>query len=112
MENFAVTEIPPFVHEYLTWKFVESSIDVSLYLFLVSILITLILVFASRVWKWAWGQTEPWGVFPALFLIVSIGMAVFHFPLAQIKTCIQIMVAPKVYLVEKASKIIKREVPK
>ena len=118
--DFASKEIPPFIHEYLMWKFWENAIQVVFY-FLVVVFYAAILVCLYKLSRFLWKQykldeevnTSSIEDFPAyLSIVVTIvgTIALFiagalNFPTNNIMECVQIKLAPKVYLVEKASQI-------
>lgn len=107
--DFATTEIPPFVHEYLTWKFWEAGVNVFTWA-------ACTLGFIS-IWSMWWkkrkkeiidGDTEAVVfAFGGVFSITAIIIAGIMFAFPSAKDMIQIKIAPKVYLVEKISEIIK-----
>ena len=108
--DFATEQIPPFITEYLTWKFWEAAFSASLYLILVAVAGVYL-----RYWKkiWAWNvkhfdSSDGVSLLPvALSSICITLMLIFRFPYDEIKDMIQINIAPKVYLLEKASELIK-----
>ena len=109
--EFAEKEVPPFIHEYLTWKFYEALVPIILYsLFLIGVF-----VFLRKPIKWGWewciqemedsgGVSIGVGGLISAFCLIAAAML---FPYGHIMTCIQIKIAPKIFLVEKASEIIK-----
>lgn len=119
--DFAAKEIPPFIHEYLTWKFWENAVGVVFhFLLLFAILIALALVVFGIKKLWALAKRDrgsEWDVvatmlsiFGPLFIIINLGFWIGNFPTDKILDCIQIKIAPKVYLVEKASELYKQNV--
>jgi hypothetical protein len=110
--DFATTHIPPFISEYLTWKFTEALVTTSYVGGLLTILFVTFCLYIKRIVKWATersGYTEElsWLV-PIVFTIVTVGIIIGNFPIDEIKTMIQIKVAPKVYLIESAAQLIKQ----
>lgn len=111
INDFATEQIPPFIHEYLTWKFWEAAFGASLYVFCLIPLGVYLHQF-KRFWKW--GQDESYnssGFTVFLFCLVTIcvcGITIAAFPYDDIKDMIQISIAPKVYLMEKAAELIKK----
>jgi hypothetical protein len=111
IEDFATEQIPPFINEYLTWKFAEAAFSASLYLILVAVAGVYL-----RYWKkiWAWSvkyldETDAISLLPVVLSAVILTlMLIFNFPYDEIKDMIQINIAPKVYLLEKASELIKQ----
>lgn len=117
--DFAAREIPPFIHEYLQWKFWECIINISVHLILVVFIVGLAITLHKTV-KFLWnkhlngsrGDSWDFGAILSAVLgvaaLLSLSIAwILHFPVQDIKDCIQIKIAPKVYLVEKASEIYK-----
>lgn len=109
--DFAAKEIPPFIHEYLTWKFWEAAIG-AIYLLIPCLICAVLLIcFAKKVWLWAIKYLDESGALSILVPVLFYGvcMAVFfgNFPKSEIKDMIQIKLAPKVYLVEKAAELYK-----
>jgi hypothetical protein len=109
--DFAVREIPPFINEYLQWKFVEALITGGGGFILSCILSVGVYKCARRAWRWITGDDCD----PAVVLIgfgALIGFIVnihlFIFSLTNLKDALQIKLAPKVYLIEKASELIKQ----
>ncbi len=110
--DFAAKEIPPFIHEYLTWKFYEAAFDVAVYGLIILLLCVFWIFIVKRlvVWsdKWAYrsdGFSWLMTVVPVFFSLLT---PFVMFPKSQIKDMIQINIAPKVYLLEKATEIIKK----
>lgn len=110
--DFAAKEIPPFIHEYLQWKFCEATFDASIRMILVIIGIIMLCRFRKII---AWAEkhsrdSEGFSYAVPVFSIIIAPLLIFHpFPKDQIKDMIQIKVAPKVYLIEKAAEIIKNK---
>lgn len=110
--DFAAKEIPPFIGEYLTWKFWEASCNV--FFWSIPVLITLII--AIKLYKPAKKLTieELDNSAGTIMFLTVLPYAAWvfaicaSFPYTSIKDMIQIKVAPKVYLVEKAAEIYKQ----
>jgi hypothetical protein len=110
LESFAMSEIPPFIQEYLAWKYLECSLIVGLWLVSTGLMITCALLlrkYGNHLYdKMGEGLVLPimfmlaWGAGTVVSLLAVVGPAG--------KDMIQIKVAPKVYLVEKASELIKK----
>ncbi len=116
--DFAAKEIPPFIHEYLQWKFWENAIGVGFYLILIPIFIAAVIgLYKAIQTMWKKKKENPysdWEV-PATLLTIfggigAIGLFIIgisNFPTDKILDCVQIKLAPKVYLIQQASEIIK-----
>ncbi len=112
--DFAQEQIPPFIHEFLQWKFLEAAIDISCWVAFWSGPVVAVLIAAligrKRLKKDGYADEHTQGLFgcagTVLGLILIFGA--ISFPSKQIKDMIQIKVAPKVYLVEKAAEIIQK----
>jgi hypothetical protein len=114
--EFATREIPPFITEYLHWKFFEASIPIVFYAIYAIILTILTFRYLIPLWKWAIEKVRTCSmhnnnefavVIPIVITIPLILITLLCFPYSEIKDCVQIKIAPKVYLIEKASEIIK-----
>lgn len=114
--DFAAREIPPFIHEYLTWKFWESAIGIFQYFICGVIWITLIIAMIrftmSAIKNAKADRSSDWDVAALVSGIISAIMcpvfliSIFQkFPTENIKDCLQIKMAPKVYLLEKGTQI-------
>ena len=109
--DFAVQEIPPFIEEYLQWKFWEAAVETAVSMVaLVPFIIALI--YCKRFWNWMMKHmvdSNGAAMIPyAAVNIICIILAVCNFPYEQIKDMIQISIAPKVYLIERAAEIIQK----
>lgn len=109
--DFAVQEIPPFIEEYLQWKFWEASVETSIGMVaLVPFIIALI--YCKRFWNWMLkylDHSDGIILLPYIGInIICVLLAVSKFPDEQIKDMIQISIAPKVYLIERAAEIIQK----
>ena len=101
-------EIPSFITEFLTWRFYENVISIAVYLLLIvvaaiviaKVLIPLIKFIISTSYKELIG-------FPIAVIVLVSGALIVNFPVEEIKDCVKIKVAPKVYLIEEAAKLIK-----
>lgn len=114
--DFAAREIPPFIHEYLTWKFWESAVSIFQY-FICGVIWIALIIALVRFWafadkKFKADRSSDWDVAKFVSSIISAIMcAVFlinvfaKFPTENIKDCLQIKMAPKVYLLEKGTQI-------
>jgi hypothetical protein len=109
--DFATEQIPPFITEYLTWKFWEAAFSASLYLILVAVA-GVYLAYWKKIWAWNvkhFNNSDGISLLPVVLSAVILTlMLIFRFPYDEIKDMIQINIAPKVYLLEKASEIIKQ----
>lgn len=108
--EFASKEIPPFVHEFLQWKFYEAAYGVVIHLAIVAMAITL-LCFTRKIMSWAERHSKASDGTSYLVPVASCCVVIVVFftnsPVKEIKDMIQIKIAPKVYLVEKAAEILK-----
>jgi len=115
--DFAAREIPPFIHEYLAWKFWENIIGIIfhfIFLFVVIGVITLsyktIKFFIKKTNGnyasdgWFMGTIFSFVIGAACSIILSVNW-IKDFPSDKILECVQIKMAPKIYLVEKAAEI-------
>jgi amino acid transporter len=110
--DFATTQIPPFINEYLTWKFIEALVTTSYVGGLLMILFVAFCLCIKRLVKWAKESSDDtdgvsW-IVPIPLTVITIGIIIGNFPIDEIKTMIQIKVAPKVYLIESAAQLIKQ----
>lgn len=108
--DFATEQIPPFITEYLTWKFWEAAFSASFYLILVAVT-GVYLAYWKKIWAWTMEKFEDSdgaSLIPTLLSAAALSLLIiFQFPYDEIKDMIQINIAPKVYLLEKASELIK-----
>jgi hypothetical protein len=111
ISDFAVEQVPPFITEYLNWKFWEAATHTVIFMIPILIVWGLYIRFRKFIWGLAFdrdGLIDPL-VVPVLggtmVLILATGAM---FPLEHIKDMIQISIAPKVYLLEKAAEIVKQ----
>jgi hypothetical protein len=108
--DFATKEIPPFIEEFLRWRFFEAGIE-ALLLLILCILPVYVLLKWKTLLNWALKHQHnsdgfSWAGF-ATAILASIGLLLLAFPLEQIKDMIQIQVAPKVYLLEQCAEYLK-----
>jgi hypothetical protein len=112
--EFASKEIPPFVHEFLQWKFYEAVFDASTG-FLVEACFIALLCCTKKMVAWAKVHSkQSFGTSycaPILIWCAAVPGFFIVFPDREIKDMIQIKIAPKVYLVEKAAEILKSTKP-
>lgn len=115
--DFATKEIPPFITEYLGWKFWECIIHIVGYI-TVEALLVIITIVMFKVANFGWKKYKEGHndydllsiggtVVGAVFIIISLVHLFGNFPTQNLLDCVQIKIAPKVYLVEKASTIYK-----
>ena len=108
LKDFATKEVPPFIHEYLQWKFIEACCN-SILLLIVSIPFAIIAYKCGKKFKQGLsGTIEEFlayvigGIFVACIAITSwVNMGI------HVKEAIMIKLAPKVYLIEKTAELIK-----
>lgn len=113
ISDFAAKEVPPFILEYLQWKFWENVVGIVQYGLLV--ILSAILAFISYKWTVKLNKVSSNGdaafatfIMCLAFSLVVLFYGVGGFPSDNIKDCIQIKIAPKVYLVEKAAELYKQ----
>lgn len=109
-------EVPLFITEFLTWRFWESMIGIFQYgggLVIFIILLCGWYKFGHKALL-TYQKEHPSDcadMIAYIFGIIVLGIGLLcifaNFPTENIKTCIQIKVAPKVYLVEEAIKLTK-----
>lgn len=116
--DFAAKEVPPFITEYLTWKFWENVANMGFYVMWILVYVILTLTF-YKVAKFLFNKYKEtkitdWeflGGLSTIAAIISCALGLLYacidFPQKQIIDCIQIKIAPKVYLVEKAAELYK-----
>ena len=111
--DFAAKEIPPFIEEFLRWKFWEAGFYAGIWLFS-------FLIFFSSIIYWikkrkeqiimAFDRSEPEAFiifFYSLAAIAGLAPSFFVSFIPSVLTMLQIHIAPKVYLLEKASEYLK-----
>jgi len=109
--DFASKEVPPFIHEYLHWKFLECFYTpcASFILCVIFLIITLLSASAHNNPKGNYYKNE--GVAGIVGFSTAVSFIAFttltFSTLWNVKEAIQIKVAPKVYLMEKATELIK-----
>ena len=107
IENFATTEIPPFIHEYLQWKFYENVFDIAMWFLLLipcGVIVHYAIKFGKRFHDESGGAS--WFVAGIPIFVLTIIM-LCNYPTQNIKDCIQISIAPKIFLLERASDLVK-----
>ena len=106
--DFATKEIPPFIHEYLQWKFFEAC-----YYTIIPIVCLLISLYILRYGIKLLSSEKDYGGFEIVPVIIGSLFTLCAFIativncIPNLKTAVQIKIAPKVYLIEQASEIIK-----
>lgn len=120
--DYAAVQIPPLITEYLQWKFLENVASIG-FMFLV---ILGFFVVCRMIRKWAKNSIDainkdpkmddnqkekdciPIILFGRLLpLAVFFIATAFAFPSTEIKDCIKIKYAPKVYLIEEGVRLAK-----
>ena len=124
--DFAAREIPPFINEYLTWKFWENAF----YIFSHFMILAILIVIALIVWKIAKYLKKKQNeclekehrsdasdyetgfyitsIILIIYVISSLSIWTAQFPTENVKNCIQIKIAPKVYLIERGAELYKQ----
>jgi hypothetical protein len=114
--DWTAKEIPLFIQEFLTWRFWENAIGIFQYLsgcLIFGVIVFLICKFLIKPLAKLSKEHPHDGYDIGCFFtsLITLGvMCIFlfgWFPTDNIKNCIQIKVAPKVYLMEEAIKIAK-----
>lgn len=110
--NWTSVEIPEFIKEFLTWRFYSNAFDVALWLVFLLIALGLFLKWGFKFWKWGVSETIEGGgpevMAPIMATFIVMLPLALSMPISSAKECIQIKVAPKVYLVEYAAKMLKK----
>jgi hypothetical protein len=117
--DFASKEVPPFITEYLTWKFWEGIIDIFGYISTELIMIGFIFgMYKLMGYGWAKYNSKPNDGYDVLAIASTVIGAVISiifsihtfagFPRESVVDCVKIKIAPKVYLVEKAAELIRK----
>ena len=113
ISDFAVENIPPFIEEYLTWKFWEAAAYTCFTLIPIIILLAIYSIVIKKLWNWS---TKQSGYTDGLSRLVPIILTAFvligticTFPIQHIMDMIQIAIAPKVYILEQASQLVKEQ---
>ncbi len=116
--DFASKEVPPFITEYLTWKFWEGVVHIGGYIF-VEVLLVIVALGMFKLAQIGWrkykengnGDFDVMGVAATVAGCCLTAISIIHlfaeFPTQSLMDCIQIKIAPKVYLVEKAAALYK-----
>jgi hypothetical protein len=110
--DFAAKEVPPFITEYLNWQFFNAAINVVLWI-VPFLLFIGFLCFNLKAGNWAQKKLNGESVYPIISLLIGIGVFIVLFisffaqTVEDIKDMVQIKIAPKVYLIEKAAEIVK-----
>lgn len=110
ISDFATSEIPPFINEYLNWKFWEAGIGCVFWMvpwLMALYFICRVRYFFNLADKYSKSSEGFTGFIFIIVGVLSIPTIIFAFPKEEIKDMIQIKIAPKVYLIEKAKDIIK-----
>ena len=104
--NWANAEVPLFIQEFLIWNFYSGLINI------VGILILLVITFGlyikfKKYLVESFKNGEPLMALSLVFIIPLVIFLVIGL-FCSVKDVIQIKVAPKVYLIEKAAEMIKK----
>jgi hypothetical protein len=108
--DFAVKEIPPLIHEYLQWKFVETLSKGGICFTLVCIISFFLYKGIRKVGNWFTSKECDHGViFLGFGVIIGLvaNIQLFVYSCTNLLESLQIKLAPKVYLIEKAAELIK-----
>jgi len=108
--DFAKEEIPPFINEFLTWRFIDTAIDAAWSVVYIVPILIFFFFYSKKAWAWGIKYGKESDGISLLVPSVATGIAfiglVVAFPLDEIKTMVKIKAAPKVYLIEEAANII------
>jgi len=108
--DFAKEEIPPFINEFLTWRFIDTAIDAAWSVVYIVPILIFFFFYSKKAWAWGIKYGKESDGISLLVPSVATGIAfiglVVAFPLDEIKTMVKIKVVPKVYLIEEAANII------
>lgn len=105
--NWANAEVPLVIQEFLIWNFYSGLINIVGILVFLGIVFSLCIKFKKNII-----ETFKYDDFlTAVISIITIFCAIFSTVglFSNVKDIIQIKVAPKVYLVEKAAELIKQK---
>ena len=104
--NWANAEVPLFIQEFLIWNFYSGLINIVGILILLLIIFGLYIKFKTYLVE-SFKDEHPLMIITLVFtipIVVCLVVSLF----CSVKDVIQIKVAPKVYLVEKAAEMIKK----
>ena len=117
VEEFAAKEIPPFIEEFLMWRFLDHGISVCVWVILTIIPVIVALIY-KKYWTFDGFDDHPTKCIPSAIIVFVLGLiSLLNFgigspqspsTIGHIKQMVKIKVAPKVYLVEEAAEIIKK----
>jgi hypothetical protein len=113
ISDFAVEHIPPFIQEYLTWKFWEAAVYTCCYFVPIILMWVFYSVIIKKIWSWCKEQSNFTDGFsrliPIVLTAVFLVITICGFPIEHIMNMIQISLAPKVYILEQASQLVKQQ---
>jgi hypothetical protein len=104
--NWANAEVPLFIQEFLIWNFYNGLINIVGILILLVITFGLCIKFKKNLVE-SFEDEHPLMIITLVFTIPIVVFSVVNL-FCSVKDVIQIKVAPKVYLVEKAAEMIKK----
>ena len=108
--DFAKEEIPPFINEFLTWRFIDMAIDAAWSVVYIVPALIFFIFYCKKTWAWSekhMKESDGASIFIAIIPTVAAFINIIvAFPLDEIKTMVKIKAAPKVYLIEEAANII------
>lgn len=99
-KDFLLAEVPDVIHQLLVWKALQSGITFAVGLLIFSVAA----YFTVRVWRDT--EDDPLGVSP-MIMFPGMTMAAGGVMAALNLTWLQILVAPKLYLIEYAASLVK-----
>jgi hypothetical protein len=113
ISDFAVENIPPFIEEYLTWKFWEAALYTGCRLIPVISALILYIFHIKKLWNWSDKQSDYTDgvsrLVPIVLTVILAAVTIGTFPIQHIMDMIQIAIAPKVYILEQASQLVKEQ---
>lgn len=108
--DLAKEEIPPFINEFLTWRFIDMAVDAAWSTVYILPALIFFIFYCKKTWAWAkkyMKESAGASIFIAIIPTFAAFIAIIiKFPLDEIKTMVKIKAAPKVYLIEEAANII------
>lgn len=104
--NWANAEVPLFIQEFLIWNFYSGLINIVGILILLLIIFGLYIKFKTYLFESFKDENSLMIIILVIIFPIIVFLVVSLF--CSVKDCVQIKVAPKVYLVEKAAEMIKK----
>jgi hypothetical protein len=105
--NWAGAEIPSFIQEFLTWNFYSGIINIASCSIILGVIALLYLKFRKQIQEMV-EDCNPVCIFIGAGMLIAVVILPINI-YENIKDVVQIKVAPKVYLVEKAAEMLKNK---